>query len=155
MNLQEGSTENQNTKATNKLLKLTRVTPRLPKKVVHYRSASGTQLSRNVLSRMTEDNEINSGIRKLRRRKRLPILISLLFLIVVLMLSFLENRIFLIKSAYFLFALSIIFSLFLFYYTKCPRCKRYFQGLWGLLNPFRNECVHCGLRIVKKSFFRI
>ena len=104
---------------------------------------------------MTDESDLTIGIKKLRRRKRLPVFLFLILMPIMFILNFVENNYFAAKLVYYLFAISLIFSIFLFFFTKCPRCERYFQGFWGLLNPFRNECVHCGLRIIKKNFFNI
>lgn len=50
-----------------------------------------------------------------------------------------------------IFCISCIYTTF----WKCPRCEKYFcTGTIGILGsniPFRNTCIHCGYRLVKKE----
>ena len=99
---------------------------------------------------MTDDTKIKRGIEKLKKRKQLPLKILIVYFVILMISSNSQgHNVFLLIINYlflFLFTGSFLLSVF----SKCPRCDRYFQGLWGSLNPFKNKCVHCGLRVVKK-----
>jgi len=102
---------------------------------------------------MTDIDEIEFGIKKLRRRKRLPLITVVVFLPVLIFLSNVFTNDLLIVIAAIIYVVSFTTSFFVFAFTKCPKCSRYFQGFWGLFNPFTYACVHCGLRIKEKTFF--
>ena len=103
---------------------------------------------------MAEDNELEIGIKKLRKKKRLPIYLTLILTMVMFILNLVENSAFPVKFTYFFWHLINYFYIF-FSLLSALVVKDTSKAFWEIFNPFRNECVYCGLRIVKKTLFNL
>ena len=66
---------------------------------------------------MTDESDLTIGIKKLRRRKRLPVFLFLILMPIMFILNFVENNYFAAKLVYYLFAISLVF---LYFYFSLP-----------------------------------